>query len=339
MKGAVFEGKGNVIVKNDLPKPEIKLDEVLIKTKYCGICGSGIESFKSGGMYIPGIILGHELSGEIAEVGEHVKKIKIGDRVTVNPNVPCGDCYWCDRNQENMCKLSNNGIGTTQNGGMADFISVKAERIHHLSDSMSMKAGATVEPLANCVYAVQESGFKLGDNATVFGAGSIGLMMIQALKAAGASQIFVIEPVKFKQKLALNLGADKAFDPKKWNKITRLTDRIGPDHIFDCVGIPDSLMTSINLIKRGGHITLVGIHVESFEMKGLMQIPLKNISLRGTFAFNQEVFSTAVKLIANKRVDGEKIVSKVVPLEEVPKMYETLANPPHEEIKVLVDLE
>jgi len=338
MRGAVYLGKGNVEIKNDLEKPDVEPNEVLVKVKYCGICGSGVESYKSGGLYLPNVILGHELSGEIVEIGEKVKGFKIEDRVTVNPNLPCGECYWCKHYQENMCVLSNNSIGTTQDGGMADFIAVRADHTHLIPDQMSFKEGATVEPLANCVYAVRESGFKEGENAAVFGAGTIGLMTIQALRAAGASKIFAIEPVEFKQEKALELGANKCLNPKQYNKVSRYTDRIGPDHIFDCVGIPDTIMSSINLIKRGGNITLIGIHVEPFEMKGWMQLPLKNINLRGIFSFTPEVFEASLNLIANKQVNAEAIVTKIIKIDEVPAMFEELANPHHKEIKVLVEI-
>lgn len=164
-------------------------------------------------------------------------------------------------------------------------------------------------------------------------------MTLQALKAAGASDIFVLEPVEFKQKKALELGATEAFNPKYWNNIIRYTDKIGPDYIFDCVGNPDSLMTSLNLIKKGGKITLIGIHVESFEMKGLIRIPLRNITLRGIFGFTPDIFKASLKLIAENKVNGEAIVTNTIKIDEVPRMFEKLANPPHEEIKVLVEIE
>jgi len=339
MKGVVFVDKGNIVVKDDLPKPNLLPNEVMVKPKYCGICGSCIESYKYGGMYLPGIIIGHEFSGDVVQVGDNVKNLKVGDRVSIDPNTPCNDCYWCNRNQENMCRLTNYALGTTHNGGMAEFINVRSDHAHIMPDSMSYKAGATVEPLGNCLYGIQESGFKIGDNATIFGAGTIGLMTLQALKAAGASDIFVLEPVEFKQKKALELGATEAFNPKNWNKIIRNTGKIGPDYIFDCVGNPDTVMMSLNLVKRGGKITLIGIHVEPFEMKGLMRIPLRNITLRGVFGFTPDIFKASLKFIAEKKVNGEAIVTNTIKIDEVPRMFEKLAKPLHEEIKVLVEID
>ncbi len=127
--------------------------------------------------------------------------------------------------------------------------------------------------------------------------------------------------------------------PNAWNKIVRFTNKIGPDHVFDCVGLPETYMTSMSLVKRGGQITLIGIHVEPFEMKGFMQLMLKNISMKGVFSFNQEVFATSLNLIAESKVNVNPIVTKTIKINEVPAMFKSLANPPHEEIKVLVEFD
>ncbi|TXT64880.1 MAG: D-arabitol-phosphate dehydrogenase [Promethearchaeota archaeon] len=338
MRAAVYLGKDRVEIKDDLEQPKPNSNEVLVKVRYCGICGSGVESFKHGGLYLPNKILGHEFSGDIVEIGGSVKGFKIGDRVSVNPGLPCGECYWCKQSKENMCKIANNAIGCTHDGGMAEYAAVRADQTHRIPDEMSYIEGACVEPLANCVYAVRESEIRLGENATVFGAGTIGLMTIQALSAAGVHQIYAIEPVKFKQEKALELGALKCLEPKKYNKVSRFTEGRGPDYIFDCVGIPESIMSSINLITRGGKIMLLGIHVGSFEMKGWMQVPLKNIRLQGIFGFTSEAFHTSLELIAHHKVDAKAIVTKIIKLDEVPAMFEELANPFHKEIKVLVEI-
>jgi L-iditol 2-dehydrogenase len=283
MKGIILVGKHNVEIKENLEKPLHSDDEVLIKVKRVGICGSDVESYATGALYLTGNVLGHEFSGEIIEVGKDVKKVKTGMRVTVNPQIPCHECYWCLHDQENMCKLQNYALGTTEHGAMRAFINVKAERVHVLPESVSYEAGSTVEPLAVAIYAVRQSGFIVGDSAAIFGAGTIGLMTIQVLKNAGAGNIYVIEPVESKQQRALAVGADKVFKPNIWNKITRLTDKVGPDHVFDCVGKPETVMTSIQLVKKGGHVTLIGIHTDPFEMKGFMQIALNNITIRGVY--------------------------------------------------------
>ena len=339
MKGVSYEGVGKIVVKDDLPRPNINPDEVLVKVKYCGICGSDIESFKKAGMYSPGTIIGHEISGDIVEVGEDVKKLKIGDRVTLNPNLPCYDCYWCNRSQENKCKSSPKALGTLVDGAMVEFINTNQERIHILPDSVSYEEGALVEPLAVGIYSVQESGIRLGESVAVYGAGTIGLMTILALKVAGASNIYVLDPVESKQKRALELGASKAFPPQQWKKIQRLTDRIGPPHVFDCVGINETITASIDLVRRGGYITLVGMDPDVGVLKNFYGLQIKNITLRGIFAYNQDTFEAAINLLDQKRVDVKPLITKVIQMDDISKAFEKLANKIHEDIKILVKIE
>jgi L-iditol 2-dehydrogenase/galactitol-1-phosphate 5-dehydrogenase len=336
MKGVFFEAKRNMVVKDDLPKPKIKDDEVLVKVKYCGICGSDVESFETGALETPGIIIGHEFSGEIAEIGDNVKGWKLEDRVGVNPGVPCDKCYWCEHNLENMCKWTSS-IGTTFDGAMAEFVAVKADRLHKLPESITLKEAAALEPLAVALYAVQTSSFKVGKNVTVIGAGTIGLLTLQVLNAAGASDIFVVEPVESKKELALKLGATKVYPPEKANKINRDTNKVGPDFIFDCVGVPDSFMSSLQLIKRGGEIIVIGIHVEPFEMKGYMSLMLKNITMRGVYGYTQDNFKEGIKLLEKQKVDLNAIITRIVNIEQVPTVFEELSKE-HKDIKVLVEI-
>jgi len=338
VKVAIFEGKEQIVIKDGV-KPEIKTDEVLIQVKKVAICGSDVGSYESGGPYLPGKIIGHEFSGVLVEIGENVKKLKEGMKVTVNPQIPCYECYYCLHDQENMCKLQNFAYGTTENGAMREYINVKAERVHILPDNVTYEEGATVEPLSVAVYAVQQSGFQLGQNAAVIGAGPIGLMTIQVLRSAGANKIYVLEPVESKQKIAMELGADKVFLPKAWNKIVRLTDRLGPDHVYDCVGLSSTFTTALQLIKKGGNITLIGIHASTLEVNNILLMTTNNISVRGVYGYNQDIYKTAINLYAQKKIRVDPMITNRIRLEQVPEMFKVLGNPPHDELKVIVDFE
>jgi threonine dehydrogenase-like Zn-dependent dehydrogenase len=338
VKVVIFKGKEQIVIKDGV-KPEIKSDEVLIQVKKVAICGSDVLSYETGGPYLPNKILGHEFSGELVEIGENVKKLKEGMRVTVNPQLPCHECYYCLHDQENMCKIKNYAYGTTEDGAMREFINVKAERVHVLPDNVSYEEGATVEPLSVAVYAVEQSGFCLGQNAAVIGAGPIGMMTIQVLRSAGANKIYVIEPVESKQKMAIELGADKAFLPKAWNKIVRLTDKLGPDHVFDCVGLSSTFSTALQLIKKGGKITLIGIHASTLEINNILFMTTNNISVRGVYGYNQDIYKTAINLYAQKKIRVDPLITSRIRLEQVPEMFKVLGNPPHEELKVIVDFE
>ena len=260
-------------------------------------------------------------------------------RVTVNPQIPCYECYYCLHDQENMCKIKNYAYGTTEDGAMREFINVKAERVHILPDNVTYEEGATVEPLSVAVYAVEQSGFRLGQNAAVIGAGPIGMMTIQVLRSAGANKIYVLEPVESKRKIAMELGADKAFLPKEWNKIVRLTDKLGPDHVYDCVGLSSTFTTALQLIKKGGNITLIGIHASTIEVNNILFMTTNNISVRGVYGYNQDIYKTAINLYAQKKIKVDPMITNRIRLAQVPEMFKVLANPPHEELKVIVDFE
>lgn len=339
MKGAIFEGKHKISIKNDLPKPEIDQDEVLIKVKKVGICGTDVGSYETGGPNFPGKIFGHEFSGEIVEIGQKVKKLKIGNRVTVNPQIPCNECYYCIHHQENMCKLQNYALGTTEDGSMRGFINVKADRVHLLPENVSFEGGAIVEPLSIGLQGIQASSFMVGDTAAVIGAGSIGLFVIQVLRVSGANKIYVLEPVESKRKKAVELGADKAFEPKEWNKIVRLTDKIGPDHIYDCVGLSTTVSISLSLIKKGGCITVIGMHDNSYEINNARLITINSITIRGTYGYTQDVYKTALSLLEQGKIKYEPIITNQIKIDDIPQMLEKLATPPHDELKVLVDFE
>ena len=338
MKVAIFKGKEQVVIKDGI-KPEIESNEVLIQVKKVGICGSDVGSYESGGPYFPDKIIGHEFSGELVKIGDDVKKLKEGMRVTVNPQIPCHECYYCLHDQENMCKLKNFAYGTTEDGAMREFINVKADRIHILPESVTYEEGATIEPLSVALYAVQQSGFQLGQNAAVIGAGTLGLMTIQVLRNAGANKIYVLEPVESKQKIAMDLGADKVFLPKEWNKIVRLTNKLGPEHVFDCVGMSITFSTALNLIKKGGHITLIGMHASTLEINNILLMTTNNISVRGVYGYNHDIFKTAINLFAQKKIRVDPLITNRIRLEQVPEMFKLLGNPPHEELKVIVDFE
>jgi len=336
MRGAYFSEVHKIEIK-DLPKPKIAADEVLIRVKNCGICGSDVGSYLTGAMESQQIIIGHEFSGEIAEIGDKVKKMKIGTRVTANPNIPCLDCYYCRHGLENMCIFHT--IGVTHDGALSEFVKVRADRIHKLPDSVSFEEGAMVEPLSIGVQAVRNSGFKVGDTAAVFGAGPVGLMTIQALNAAGASKIYAIELIEAKHPLALKLGADKVFGPKLYGKIIKLTNKIGPDYVYDCVGLPETIINSMQLVKMGGTIMIIGMHPEPFEMKGFLQFTTKNITMTGMYLADQESYSTALRLIEQKKVDVLPLITKRIKLEEVPDAIEDLSKGLHDDIKIMVEIE
>ncbi|MHA1728266.1 MAG: zinc-dependent alcohol dehydrogenase [Promethearchaeota archaeon] len=338
MKGALFSGLKKIEIREDLVKPEIiRDDEVIIRVKSCGICGSDVEIYNLGA--INDVILGHEFSGEIIEVGKQVNDFKVGDRVSVNPSLPCFDinCELCKNGKFNLCNKGG-AMGIAVNGGMAEFAKVPKYRLHKLPENVSFAEGATVEPLANALYAVQESKFKKGATAAILGGGMIGVMTAQVLKAFGARKIFLLEPVAFKQQKALESGVDKSLSPEDWPKIFKLTNGEGVDFVYDCAGSSTTFPISLQIVKNRGFICLIGLYFHPFEMNRFHLLLIKNLSVRGIFGFeNNDNFKSALDLLIQEKVNSKKAITKKISLEEVPKTFEYLASPPHDEMKVIVE--
>ena len=234
MKAQVLMGKKKIsYIERPLNKPET--NEVIVKVKYCGICGTDIHCYKSGILVPKGTVLGHEITGTIFETGKDIKNFINGQRVVINPIPRCGRCYWCKKGQYVLCPEGlKNEIGITRenDGGFAEFIKIKfpREMLHALPDNVSFEAAALVEPLATSLHAVRMSRNISRANILVIGAGMIGLGVINFLKINKAGMIFVSELSEEKRKLAKSLGADIVFDSRAENihsKILELTDNIG----------------------------------------------------------------------------------------------------------------
>ena len=224
MKAAVWYGREDIRI-SDVPEPIVGKDQVKIKVRWCGICGSDVHEYREGPMLIPKnphpltgksfpIILGHEFSGDVVEVGKSVKRIAVGDRVTINCLIYCGTCLYCRQGEYNMC-LKLGTVGLAWDGAFAEFVVVPEYTVIKIPDEVTYEMGAFAEPLAVAVRGVKRSRLKVGDTAVVIGAGPIGLLVIQAARVLGASKVFAIEPIQRRRELAKQLGASEVFDPTR----------------------------------------------------------------------------------------------------------------------------
>lgn len=229
MKAAVWYGREDVRIL-DLPEPVVAQEQVKIRVRWCGICGSDVHEYRAGPMIIPKkphpltgkstpIILGHEFSGDVIEIGEGVKRIAVGDRVTIHCLIYCGTCAYCRQGEYNMC-LRLATVGLAWDGAFAESVVVPEYTVLKLPERVSYEMGTFSEPLAVAVRAVKRSRMRMGDTAAVIGTGPIGLLVLQAAKAAGASKVFAVEPIRSRRELAKQLGADEVFDPTRgiWEK-------------------------------------------------------------------------------------------------------------------------
>ena len=335
MKAAVYRGIGQIQV-TDVPKPEPGVGEVLIRVAYCGICGSDLEAFHLG-MYEPGLVIGHEFSGAIAEIGPGVTGWQVGERVTVNDAIPCGECLPCREGRLDACQ-SLTMIGVTHDGAMAEYARITSRGLHRLPAGVTLRQGALVEPLAVALHGVRRSRLKAGERALVMGAGPIGLLTMQCARLAGARMVAVTEVDPTRAALADRLGATTVLHPTHDNvgvALADVTDGLGPDVIYICTGAPGPFRDGVSLVRKGGQIFVLGVCPEPVDMD-FMSVAMGDLCIEGSLA-GREAFPAAIDLLAQQRVQVEALVSHEIALDEiVSKGFNVLDTPGSGATKILV---
>ena len=330
MKALVLKEIDKLELKEDFPRPVPSKNEVLIRVKYCGICGSDLEAYKYGKVLTP-LILGHEFSGDIEEIGSNVEGWNIGDRVTAYPGEFCGKCFYCERGDVNLCNRMLTGLGLSVNGAFAEFVKISADFLSKLPDSVSYEAGALVEPLSVGYHGVKKSGIRKNDTAVVIGAGTIGLSTIQSLKLNDIRNIHVIEPSEFNLNLAIQMGAQKAIRPSRLNKV-------GPDFVFDCAGFPKTYKDAISIIQKGGTIVLLGVHFKSVPIS-FLQLITKEVNMIGSFGYSHEEFKEIITLLSQDKIQTNLIISKKVKLDDaIEQGFHELLRPDKKAAKILIEI-
>jgi len=336
MKGAKYEGKKKITIV-DIPKPTPQKDEVLVKVKYAGICGSDLEAYKTG-LYPAHIVLGHEITGYVAEVGPEVKKWKEGDRVAVFPTINCGKCFYCRQGLENLCVFEDT-IGIGQNGGFAEYVLVSTSNLIAIPDSIPEKHGTVFDQIGTPLLALRETKFVAGNSAVVLGMGTMGQFMLQCLKIAGARTIVVVEKNPYRLEVAKKFNPDLALDKLSLARIKRANKRdvSGADFVFECSGVPVLVNAALDVVRKGGTIVQVGLWDKPLEINLLKYVMNQN-RIQGVYGYLREDFEFAMDLVANKFIDPDPIVTKIVPLDDiVEEGFLRAIDPETKDIKILVE--
>lgn len=327
MKAAVFYGKNDLRVE-EIPTPKAEPGQVLIRVHACGICGTDVHIYEGdeGAAKSPaGTVLGHEFAGEVVAAGEGVTRVKAGDRVCADPNKLCGKCGYCQSGLGHFCE-NMVGIGTTTNGGFAEYCVVPEEQAYRIGDTLSFEEAAMAEPVACCLHGIDMCEIQPGDTVAVFGMGMIGLLMIQLARISGAAKVIAIEPVEVKRRQALLLGADIVIDPIRENVNEVLADggitRINT--VIECVGRIDSMKQAIEIAGKKSVVMLFGL------TKPEAELPIKPFDLfkketviKASF-INPYTQKRAIALIESGSIDVKSMIDKTAQLEVLP---EILANP------------
>lgn len=310
-------------VATPLPQP----GEVLIRVAACGICGSDVHGYDgSSGRRIPPIVMGHEAAGIVAGVGEGVSGLSEGDRITLDSTVYCGQCANCLRGEINLCdrrEVLGVSCGDYRRAGaFAEFVSVPARIIHRLPSNLSFHEAALLEAVAVALHAVSLAPIAPDSTALVVGAGTIGLLVQQALRVAGCSRVFVADPDSTRLILSRKLGATETLSEKVEDKILQLTGGIGVDVAVEAVGKTEPIGTAIDCVRKGGIVVLVGNVVPQITLP-LQKVVSRQIRLQGSCASAGE-YPRAIELMSRGQIQVTPLITAVAPLAEGPQWFERL---------------
>ncbi|MFD0700937.1 2,3-butanediol dehydrogenase [Myroides pelagicus] len=349
MKAARWYAAKDIRVE-EINIPTTQKGQVKIAVQYAGICGSDLHEYVHGPQLIPfdapyplnghqGVTtLGHEFSGIIEEIGEGVTHLKKGDRVVVEPIYKNFDSPFVASGEYNLGEHLG-FIGLTGDGGFANYVVVEDYMVHKIPDTMSFEQGALVEPAAVAVYAVMQSGLKVGQTVLVSGAGPIGLLCAQAALAAGASTVIVTDVAEKRLEKAREIGATHVFNAMEDNlpeKIKALTSGLGVNIFLDCAGVQASYNTGIASIRNGGTAVLVALFGKPVQHDALDQV-LREITVKGVIAY-RNIFPEVINLIDSGRMQVEKLVTKKIALNEIVEQgFEALVSNP-EQVKILIEI-
>jgi L-iditol 2-dehydrogenase len=315
----------------DLPVPEPGPDEVLIHVAACGICGSDVHGYDgSSGRRIPPIVMGHEAAGRIAAVGKNVKGLAQGDRVTFDSTIFCGACGHCRRGEINLCD-NRQVLGVScgdyrRAGAFAEYVAVPARVVHRLPEALEFAEAAMLEAVAVAIHGVSLAQIPADGNCTalVIGAGTIGLLTLQALGAAGCSRVFIADIDATRLRLAEQLGAPivLAADRDVVGQVLQLTSGVGVDVAIECVGRTETVTASIESVRKGGTVVLVG-NISPQVTIPLQKVVTRQIRLQGSCASSGE-YPKAIELMASGAIRVKPLITAVAPLDAGPQWFERL---------------
>lgn len=315
----------------DVPVPECPDDSVLVRVAACGICGSDVHGYDgSSGRRIPPLVMGHEAAGTIAEVGARVADFQVGERVTFDSTVSCGECAYCQRGEVNLCDRRQ-VLGVScgdyrRHGAFAEFVAVPARILYRVPDTLSLEHAALIEAVSIAVHAARRSQVKQGDTALVVGAGMIGLLVIQVLKHIGCERILAVDLDETRLTLARESGADEMLvsSADTSTQILERTDGKGVDQAFEVVGFTPTVQLAVNSVRKGGTVTLVGNLAPEVSLP-LQSVVTRELTLYGTCGSSGE-YPECIELLASGAVKVAPLISAQAPLEEGPAWFARLHN-------------
>jgi L-iditol 2-dehydrogenase len=326
----------------DMAVPAIGPQDVLIRVRSCGICGSDVHGIDgSTGRRIPPLVMGHEAAGVIAEVGRDVSGWKAGERVTFDSTVSCGECAFCRTGDINLCD-NRQVLGVScgdyrRHGAFAEYVAVPARILYRLPESLSFDHAAMIEAVSVAVHAVALTPLAAGDTAVVVGCGMIGQLTIQAAKAAGFASVVGVDVDDDRLAVAQSAGADAVLNSRTCDvpaEIRARTHGRGADAVLEAVGMTAPIQTAISAVRKGGTVTLIGNFSGQIDLP-LQQVVTRQIRLQGSCASAGE-YPKCIELMASRRIRVDDLISAYTPLEEAANWFDRLYRREPNLMKVIV---
>ena len=324
------------IVLEAAVKPVPLPHEVLVETTVTGVCGSDTHAAQGRHPFVPlPYFPGHEVVGVVRAVGEDVAGVAAGDRVTVEPTLPCWECKMCTTDRSNLCEnLRFFGCGYEQ-GGMADFFTIPSNRLHVIPDALTDLQAILIEPLSTPVHAVRISGGVKDKAVVIIGAGTIGLLLLAAARYAGVRTVVMTDMLASKRERALRLGADAVIDAVRPDAVAAIRTELGEsaDVVFDCVAIQSTVNQAVELAMKAGTVMIVGVPEKPVTVP-LPQIQDLQMRIQGSATYMPEDYETSIEIISQGGVKVEDFITSRYPLEQVADAFAASAG--GEEVKVVL---
>jgi L-iditol 2-dehydrogenase len=320
----------NHLELTDVPSPVVGPNEVLVRVEACGICGSDVHGYDgSSGRRIPPIVMGHEAAGVVASVGGTVRGFAPGDRVTFDSTVYCGVCDYCLRGEVNLCD-NRQVVGVScgdyrREGAFAEYVRVPKHIVYKLPEGLSFAEAAMLEAVSVALHAVRVSALRGGERALVVGAGMIGLLTLQAAKAAGCSQVIIADVDATRLDLARKVGADivvHASGAELLSQVLARTDGKGVDVAFEAVGRNETVAVALDAVRKGGTVTLIG-NITAEVTLPLQKVVTREIRLQGSAASAGE-YPRAMELMTSGFIQVQPLITAVAPLADGPQWFARL---------------
>lgn len=339
MKTASYKGKCKIeTVERELPRI-LNKEDILLKVKCSGICGSDLHTYL-GRWPQPLFPAGHEISGEIAEIGDGVKNLKVGERICVEPVLYCNECIYCRLGKYHLCE-KRKIIGVDLPGGFAEYLVIPSYSLHLLRDNISFEEGVLVEPLAAVIHAMGFANLNFGGSVAILGGGTTGLLAARVAKCAGASYVFVSVRYPHQAEIASAFGADKTMVFDSLNVEEKGSDSIKDvDLVIEAVGgNTETVNFATRITRKRGKIILLGLFPEPIKID-LLRVIIKELQLSGSNIYGysgvRRDFELAIEMISSGKIDTRKILTHKFPLERSQEAFETALNKATRSVKVLI---